>query len=39
MPETTYGFDRFLRYDEMSSWIDATVAAPPGLATVEQYGS
>ena len=39
MPETTYGFDRFLRYDEMSSWIDATVAAHPGLATVEQYGS
>ena len=39
MPPAAYEFDRFLRHDEMSSWIDSMVAAHPGLASVEQYGT
>jgi len=39
MPPVAYEFDRFLRHDEMSSWIDSMVAAHPGLASVEQYGT
>ena len=34
-----YGFDRFLRYDEMSRWLHDIVAAHPGLATIESYGT
>jgi murein tripeptide amidase MpaA len=34
-----YAFDRYLRYDELVSWLHGGVAANPGLVTVEQYGS
>ena len=34
----TYGFDRFLRYDEYTQWLHDTAAAHPGLMTVESYG-
>lgn len=35
----SYEFDRFLRYDEMSAWVHAIVAAHPHLASVESYGT
>jgi len=35
---TSYDFDRFLRYDELTSWLQATAAAHPELMTVESYG-
>ncbi len=35
---TSYAFDRFLRYDELTSWLRATAAAHPELMTVESYG-
>ena len=34
-----YGFDRYLRYDELTSWLHGVAAANPGLVTVEQYGT
>ncbi len=34
----TYDFDRFLRYDELTSWLHDTAAAHPGLVTIESYG-
>jgi hypothetical protein len=34
----TYGFDRFLRYDELTAWLHQTAAAHPSLVTVESYG-
>jgi hypothetical protein len=34
-----YGFDRFLRYDELNEWIDAMAAAYPNLVAVESYGT
>ncbi|HEX4983783.1 MAG TPA: M14 family metallopeptidase [Ilumatobacteraceae bacterium] len=37
MPE--YGFDRYLRYDELTAWLNGVAAANPGLVTVEQYGT
>ncbi len=33
-----YGFDRFLRYDEMTAWLRATAAAHPNLMSVDSYG-
>lgn len=33
-----YGFDRFLRYDDMRAWLDELAAQHPGLMTVESYG-
>ena len=35
----TYRFDRFLRHDELTQWLQHTVAAHPGIATLEQYGT
>jgi murein tripeptide amidase MpaA len=35
---TSYAFDRFLRYDELSSWLQETAAAHSELMTVESYG-
>ena len=35
----TYQFDRFLRFDELTDWLRQTVAAHPGIATLEQYGT
>ncbi len=35
---TTYDFDRFLRYDELTTWLEETAAAHPTLMTVESYG-
>ena len=35
---TSYSFDRFLRYEELTSWLRATAAAHPELMTVESYG-
>jgi hypothetical protein len=29
----TYGFDRFLRYDELTAWLHETAAAHPSLPT------
>jgi zinc carboxypeptidase len=34
-----YGFDRYLRYDELTSWLHGVAAANPGLVAVEQYGT
>lgn len=34
-----YDFDRFLRYDELTTWLTSIVAAHPQLATLEQYGT
>ncbi len=36
MPE--YAFDRFLRYDELTAWLQALAAEHPDLVTVESYG-
>ncbi|MBI5089817.1 MAG: hypothetical protein HZB15_13425 [Actinobacteria bacterium] len=33
-----YAFDRFLRYDELTSWLHDTAAAHPQLMSVESYG-
>ena len=38
MANSTYRFDRFLRYDEMAAWLRATAAAHPNLMSVESYG-
>ena len=35
----TYEFDRFLRYDELTAWLQALAAAHPSLVTVESYGT
>ena len=35
----TYQFDRFLRFDELTAWLQQTVSAHPGIATLEQYGT
>ena len=35
----TYQFDRFLRFEELTDWLRQTVAAHPGIATLEQYGT
>lgn len=34
-----YGFDRFLRYDELNSWLDGVAATHPGLVSIESYGT
>jgi hypothetical protein len=34
----TYAFDRFLRYDELTAWLDDLAAAHPDLVAVESYG-
>ena len=34
----TYGFDRFLRYDELTAWLHDTAAEHPDLMRVESYG-
>ena len=34
----TYDFDRFLRYDEMATWLRTLAAAHPTLLTIESYG-
>ena len=33
-----YAFDRFLRYAELTTWLQETAAAHPELMTVESYG-
>ena len=33
-----YDFDRFLRHDELTAWLDALAAANPDLVTLETYG-
>jgi hypothetical protein len=33
-----YGFDRFLRHDELVGWLDQLATAHPDLVTVETYG-
>jgi len=33
-----YAFDRFLRYDEMTTWLHELAAQHPGLIAVESYG-
>jgi hypothetical protein len=35
----TYDFDRFLRYDEMATWLRTLAAAHPTLLSVESYGT
>jgi hypothetical protein len=35
---TDYGFDRYLRYEELTAWIEQLAAAHPHLVTVETYG-
>lgn len=34
-----YDFDRFLRYDELTTWLHDLVAAHPDLLAVESYGT
>lgn len=33
-----YAFDRYLRYDELTSWLQQTAAQHPELMTIESYG-
>ena len=33
-----YAFDRYLRYDELTAWLQALAAEHPDLVTVEAYG-
>ena len=33
-----YQFDRFLKYDELVSWVQAKVVSFPKLVAVESYG-
>ena len=33
-----YGFDRFLRYEELTEWLDDLATAHPGLVAIETYG-
>ena len=33
-----YAFDRFLRHDELTTWLHETAAAHPSLMSVEAYG-
>ena len=35
----TYGFDRFLRYEEMSAWLHEVAASRPDLVSIESYGT
>jgi hypothetical protein len=39
MTTPEYGFDRYLRYDELTSWLHEVADARPDLVTVEEYGS
>lgn len=34
----SYDFDRFLRYDELVSWLDQLASAHPDLIAIETYG-
>jgi Zinc carboxypeptidase len=34
-----YGFDRYLRYDELVEWLRGVEAAHPGLVSIESYGT
>ncbi|HUC32209.1 MAG TPA: M14 family zinc carboxypeptidase, partial [Ilumatobacteraceae bacterium] len=34
-----YAFDRFLRYDELTTWLHDLAAANPSLVAVESYGT
>ncbi|MEP6298038.1 MAG: M14 family zinc carboxypeptidase, partial [Ilumatobacter sp.] len=34
-----YGFDRFLRYDELNAWLDGVAATHPDLVSIDTYGS
>ncbi|HEX7135996.1 MAG TPA: M14 family metallopeptidase [Iamia sp.] len=34
-----YDFDRFLRYDELTTWLQDLVAAHPDLLAIESYGT
>jgi len=33
-----YNFDRFLRYEELTTWIHTLVVEQPNLISVENYG-
>ncbi len=33
-----YGFDRYLRHAELTTWLHDVAAAHPELVTVEEYG-
>jgi hypothetical protein len=35
---TTYEFDRYLRYDELTAWLHGIAEAHPDLVAVESYG-
>ena len=35
----TYDFNRFLRYNEMATWLRSLAAAHPTLLTIESYGT
>ena len=36
--DDAYAFDRYLRYDELTAWLDEVAAAHPDLVGVETYG-
>ncbi|MFK8025088.1 MAG: M14 family metallopeptidase [Ilumatobacter sp.] len=33
-----YAFDRFLRFDELTAWLDDVAASHPDLVAIEEYG-
>ena len=35
---STYGFDRFLRYDDMVAWLEQAAAQNPHLIDLDTYG-
>jgi hypothetical protein len=39
VPASTYQFDRFLRYDELRSWLEHLARDHPDLVRVEVYGT
>jgi hypothetical protein len=38
-PAAEYAFDRYLRYDELTAWLQVMAAAHPDLLAVESYGT
>lgn len=34
-----YGFDRYLRYDELAEWLNGVAAEHPDLVTIDSYGT
>ncbi len=39
LPNMDYGFDRYLRYDELVEWLHQIAGEHPGLVSLETYGT